>query len=210
MDEKAPGALMILGIDFDNTIISYDDLIHQIAVEKNLVPTSTPKNKKNIRDAIRKLPEGEKHWQSIQGIIYGQRVSEATPQPGFLDFFPLALKKFSRVYIVSHKTETSPFDPTRSPLREAALLWMEKHGLFNHGAFNKQNVFFASTKEEKIEKISSLNCTHFIDDLEEILTHENFPATAEKILYSPDAPSDLSKNLRHRRSWNEIQRDLLS
>ena len=48
----------IIGVDFDNTIVSYDDLIHRIAVDKYLVPPDTLKSKKQVRDCIRRINAG--------------------------------------------------------------------------------------------------------------------------------------------------------
>ena len=36
-----------IGIDFDNTIVIYDDLFHKIASEENLIPINFPKSNKN-------------------------------------------------------------------------------------------------------------------------------------------------------------------
>ena len=38
----------IVGIDFDNTIAAYDELIHAVAVERGLVDVAEPKDKKAI------------------------------------------------------------------------------------------------------------------------------------------------------------------
>ena len=37
---------MVLGLDFDNTIIKYDELFYKIAFEKDLIPADLPKEKK--------------------------------------------------------------------------------------------------------------------------------------------------------------------
>ena len=34
--------MKVLGIDFDNTIIKYDELFHRIAYEKGLIPQDIP------------------------------------------------------------------------------------------------------------------------------------------------------------------------
>ena len=43
-----------IGIDFDNTIVSYDDLFHKIATEQKLIPENFPHSKLLIRDYLRK------------------------------------------------------------------------------------------------------------------------------------------------------------
>ena len=43
-----------IGIDFDNTIVFYDDLFHKIATEEKLIPSNFPTSKVLIRDYLRK------------------------------------------------------------------------------------------------------------------------------------------------------------
>ena len=46
---------------------------------------------------------------------------------------------------------------------------MEQQGFFDPKGLNlkRENVYFESTREEKVARIGFLKCTHFIDDLEE-------------------------------------------
>ena len=44
---------MVLGLDFDNTIIKYDELFHRVAFEKNLIPADLPKEKNTVRNYLR-------------------------------------------------------------------------------------------------------------------------------------------------------------
>ncbi len=95
----------IIGIDFDNTLVNYDRLIHSIALERGLIPADTAKNKKTIRDAIRRFPAGEIEWQRLQAVLYGPGMKEARLARGVKPFFELAGRCGARVYIISHKTE---------------------------------------------------------------------------------------------------------
>jgi len=67
----------IIGVDFDNTLVSYDDVMHRAAVQQGLIPSDMKKSKKDIRDRIRQLPNGEMKWQKLQAIVYGARMEEA-------------------------------------------------------------------------------------------------------------------------------------
>jgi hypothetical protein len=60
---------LIIGIDFDNTIVLYEDLFHRCALEEGLIRPETPKDKKAIRDEIRQLPQGEARWTILQGVV---------------------------------------------------------------------------------------------------------------------------------------------
>ena len=46
---------MIFGLDFDNTIVSYDSLFHKGAVELNLINQDFSVNKIKIRDYLRSI-----------------------------------------------------------------------------------------------------------------------------------------------------------
>ena len=47
---------MVLGVDFDNTIVRYDELFHSVAVERGLIPATLPARKKR---SARLPPEAE-------------------------------------------------------------------------------------------------------------------------------------------------------
>ena len=196
----------IIGVDFDNTIVSYDDLLHRVAVQRGLIHSDVSKSKKKIRDRIRKLPGGEIEWQKLQALIYGPRMGEARLIEGVPRFFKLCKQHGVVVYIISHKTEYANFDETGISLREAALGWMAKNKFFepNGLGLSRENVYFGSTRREKIEHIRQLGCTYFIDDLEEMFLEDSFPLNIEKILYAPHAQHSPLPGVHVITSWEKI------
>ena len=59
------------------------------------------------------------------------------------------------------------------------------------------------TKEEKLARIAHEACTHFIDDLPEILDHPLFPSNVAKLLFAPG--NGVSEgSLPQASSWSEI------
>jgi hypothetical protein len=196
----------IIGIDFDNTIVSYDRIMHRLAVEFGWISSDTPVSKKNVRDLIRKLDDGETKWQRMQGIVYQEKMQEADLLDGVSLFFQTCRKLQIPVYIVSHKTERAHFDDRETGgLRGAALRWMESREFFSEKGLGlpRDSVFFESTRSEKIERIKKLECTHFVDDLEELFSDSSFPDRVEKILFSPHEKIDVSET-RVVSSWKEI------
>lgn len=183
----------IIGVDFDNTLVTYDELLHKIAVQRGLIPASAPKSKMSIRDYIRHLPDGEIEWQKLQAIAYGPLIKEAKLIDGVQAFFELCKRNGVKAYIVSHKTEFSRYDETRTNLRTAALGWMAANGFFRTDGLGlaPDAVFFGATRQEKIEHIRALGCTHFIDDLEETFREPTFSAGVEKFLYAPHGHAPL-------------------
>lgn len=188
---------IIIGVDFDNTIVSYHDAFHAVAVEKNLITSSFPKNKEAIRNYLIKCGK-ENEWTEMQGYVYGRALCYAQPFPGVIEFFDNLHRNNIQVYIISHKTKY-PYLGIRYDLHQAANLWIEKMQL------NPAEVFFMESKQEKLLKISTCCCTYFIDDLQEILTDQNFPLNTHKILFSPnETQEDLYDNLSIFKTWNEI------
>jgi hypothetical protein len=206
---------VIIGIDFDNTIASYDEPMHRMAVGRGLIPPALPKNKKLIRDAIRALADGEAKWRALQVHAYGPGMNEAQAMAGVKDFIGACRRRGIPVRIVSHKTEFANFGDPGVNLREAALGWMQAEGFVDsaqHGV-GRANIFFEGTREEKIERIRALGITHFIDDLEETFLEPSFPAGVARILYAPqgsEAGEDGGKGRWQAfRDWPAIQGHLL-
>jgi hypothetical protein len=179
----------VLGIDFDNTLVTYDRLIYETARERGLIDGTTAPRKRDVRDRIRLLPDGEIEWQRLQALVYGPLMARAEAIDGAAEFVRDCRSRGWRVYVVSHKTEFAGYDETRTNLRDAALAWMRANGFFETSGFdlNPADVFFESTREEKIARIRALGCTHFIDDLEEVFCEPTFPADTERLLFSSHA-----------------------
>ena len=119
-----------IGLDFDNTLITYDDVFLNLARERGLTGADFLGRKQAIRDAIRLLPDGELSWQQLQGQVYGKGVARALMFDGVGSFLKQCRQHNVPVVIVSHKTEFGHHDPERVNLRQAALDWMTEQGFF--------------------------------------------------------------------------------
>lgn len=196
----------IVGVDFDNTIVDYDELMHEIALEKGFISPGVYKSKIQIRESVRRLETGELKWRMVQAEAYGPRILKAKLIKGVDGFLRRWKKTGFQIYIVSHKTEFASQDSTETNLRAAAMGWMKRQGFFNGGDFgiNEDIVYFESNRREKVERIKRLGCTHFIDDLVETFQEDCFPPQVEKILFSPVKPKKILSNLHVLASWKEI------
>jgi hypothetical protein len=172
-----------VGIDFDNTLVSYDDVFLQAAIERNLLPGHFTADKTAIRDAIR-LRAGDEQWAKLQAEVYGRRMAEAVMIEGAGDFITSCRKNNAAVFIVSHKTRYAAAEPGKTDLHAAALSWMEQKGFFRKDGLGleRDDVFFEPTREAKCQRISALACSHFIDDLEEVFREPGFPPGVERLL----------------------------
>jgi len=72
-------AELVIGVDFDNTLINYDEVFHSRAVDSGLVARDIEKEKSVIRDRVRNLEAGEEKWQKLQAEVYGPGITEARP-----------------------------------------------------------------------------------------------------------------------------------
>jgi hypothetical protein len=196
----------IIGIDLDNTLICYDELFHFAAHQEGLIELSAAKNKEGIRDTIRLLPQGESQWTRLQAIVYGPLVSAAKAFEGSEDFLRHCAAGGIRALIVSHKTHFAPLDGKRVDLREAALEWMKAKQFFDSDGcgLSPDDVFFESTRSEKIERIRSLGCTHFIDDLAEVFAESSFPPNIAKLLFAPHGANAGRQDIEVFKTWREL------
>jgi hypothetical protein len=200
---------MRIGIDFDNTIVSYDALFHKVAREQGLVPPETPLNKVAVRDHLRAAGQ-EDRWTEMQGYVYGVRMVEALAYEGAIDFIRLVTGAGHTVAIVSHKT-LHPFLGPRYDLHAAARGWIERHLMCDGKPVLAGNdVFFELTKPDKLARIASLGCDVFIDDLPEILLAADFPPGTARLLFDPENhhSSAAADGLRGFRSWRQIAEHL--
>lgn len=201
---------MHIGLDFDNTIVSYDKLFHKIALEKNIIPMDFALDKLAIRDHLRNINQ-ELTWTALQGEVYGARMQEAEIFPDLLNFITKLQAKGHQFTIVSHKTK-HPYLGPRYDLHTAARQWIAQH-LVNDLSplFNEKNTFFELTKESKLARIQQINCDIFIDDLPEILLDKEFSQHIKRLLFDPKKHySSLSfTDIEVFSSWIECERHIL-
>lgn len=203
-------SVLRIGIDFDNTIITYDEVFRATARSRGLVDSGFTGNKQALRDAVRLLPDGELAWQRLQSEVYGKGIVRARIVNGVERFLCRCRAQGCSVFIISHKTLYGAMDPDRADLRQAALNWMTAQNLFDFEiGIGRDNVYFENTRAEKLRRIGSLGISHFVDDLEEVLSDPDFPSGVKRILLTngglrPRLPYIACAN------WNEIEREVFA
>ena len=200
---------MIIGVDFDNTIVCYDGLFHKLAVREGLVPDDVPESKNAVRDYLRQIGQ-EDRWTELQGCVYGPGMREARLFPGALEFFDHCRRVGREVFIISQRTRY-PYLGPRYDLHQSARDFLAAHG-FNDPArigLAADHIHFHESKQEKLARINQVGCTHFIDDLPEILTAAELRSDIERILFDPNGQHAACPGLRRVGSWWTIEESLL-
>jgi hypothetical protein len=197
---------MILGVDFDNTVVRYDKLVHRLARQRGVIPVELPREKAAVRDHLRRQgPAGEDLWTELQGEVYGPGMAEAEPFPGVLPFFARAFRSGLTVYIISHKTRQAVLGPAHD-LRTAALEWLEQRGFFDPAriGLSREQVLFAESRRQKVEFIREVGCAFFVDDLEEIFREPGFPAGTGKLWFTTSAAAP-GPDIQVMRDWAAVE-----
>lgn len=199
-----------IGLDFDNTIACYDHVFTHVANELGLIPDSLVLSKSEVKRIIHLHPGGDHNWQKLQGQIYGKYMHLASAFPGLHEFLRLAKLNGHEVFIVSHKSPFGHFDENRVPLRDEAMKWLVANKFVgtDSSMIPSQNVFFETTRREKIDKIKVIQCTHFVDDLQEVFDEKSFPPVISKYLFDPAGQGNF-QNGQFEGSWRSISKELL-
>ena len=116
--------MTLLGLDFDNTLVRYDNLFHRLAVEKGLIDDSMVVDKIGIRDYLREQGRDDE-FTMLQGEVYGLRILDANPAEGMLNALDNLKLMGIPMVLVSHKTRF-PYKGPQYDLHQAAMNWLNK------------------------------------------------------------------------------------
>ena len=173
---------MIVGLDFDNTIVCYDKAIGALAQQRFDLPPALPRTKVAIRDYLRS--QGlEDAWTRFQGELYGPGMAHAEPFDGAPEVIQRLLEMGHRFCVISHRTRF-PYLGERHDLHHYAGVWVR-----DRLRADFSSVTFHETKAEKIAMIERSRCDFFLDDLPEILSDPAFPTATKGVLFAPTADS---------------------
>ena len=203
---------MLIGLDFDNTIAGYDHVFPAVAEREGMIARGQAKTKTDVRDLLRHQPGGETAWMTLQGKVYGSHMNQARLLDGVSTFLERCRELKIAVCIVSHKTEIGHFDPDKINLRAAARAWMESLSFFEPSGFglDPDSVYFETTRAEKVARVAALNCTHFVDDLEEVFLESGFPETVDGYLLAINRTPLPTGPFKAMPDWKSIANSIFS
>lgn len=192
---------MLLGLDFDNTIVNYKDAIQSLARDIFELPSDLVLTKIGLRDYLRSQGK-ENEWVRFQGLLYGPGMKYAKPYENSVSAMQRMQSLGHKLIIISHRTRY-PYSGDRFDLHQYARDWVFENLLAVEN-LTEFPIFFFETKPEKIKKISDTNCDIFLDDLTSIIQDKSFPLTTKGILFSPDGPLDYSGD--YITNWIDLER----
>jgi len=195
---------MIVGFDFDNTIINYEKLFKKIAYKKKLVPKNIKSNKNSVKEYLIKKNK-ETEWTILQGEVYGKYIMDAKIYVGVKKIMKSLSKNKIKFYIISHKTKF-PYLGKKINLHMAAKKWINKNLLRNNNSINLsiKDVFFENTIKKKISRINKLRCNIYVDDLTKIL--KLLPKGVMKILFTPNKKNKQKKPIITMNKWMDFNK----
>ena len=177
---------MRIGLDFDNTIVCYDQAIALLAEELFELPPDVPLTKLGLRDYLRAASR-EPEWSAFQAELYGPGMRFAQPFEGAIATMQQLVAEGHELVIISHRSRR-PYAGPPHDLHAAARGWLadrlQGSGLFG-GVGGEACVHFLETRVQKVEMITHLCCEAFLDDLPEVLSAPGFPVAALGILFDP-------------------------
>lgn len=166
-----------IGLDLDNTLIDYADSARNVAAQEGF---SNVQSLPDLRDLC-KESDNEK-WQRLQAQLYTDGLDYATPADSSTTFLSEAKNLGATIFIVSHKTSTTPPKYGARDLRTPAREWLANWDIVPH-YLPDDHVFFCDTQQDKVTKIRELDLDWFIDDLREVFENPGFPEHTTSWLY---------------------------
>lgn len=198
------GMRLYVGIDLDNTILSYDKLLRKLALELGFVDGSCPRRPRDIRLSLRAFAdneiEGERRWQRLQTMVYGTRIDDAEIDPHF-NAAMAAIRNLGGTILLIAQKKDNPELPPDDTYREKVMETLRKRKFFDSEGFDvkEEHVYFCRTWGEKVAKIKELRLDTFIDDKPRIFDHPLFPKKTFGIRLGEKVPKIFSVQ-----SWPEI------
>lgn len=171
-----------IGLDFDNTIVCYDDVFKKVCLQFPDYPVKAERGKSSVKEYL--VSRGmEEEWTELQGMVYGPYMEDARPYSRAISVLKRLEALEYELYIISHRTKY-PYRGERFDLHQHAREWIDNH-LGEIAQFKgAKNAYFLESLDEKIGKINELGCDYFMDDLKSVLSRDDIEEGVTKILFS--------------------------
>jgi len=194
---------MKIGVDLDNTIISYDRAFQFAALDQGVIESDCQYSKQDLREIIRNKQSGEIQWQKLQGYVYGKGIHKAELFQGVYRFLWRCSKRGVDVEVVSHKTEFGHFDADKCSLRDAATNFLFEHELLGKPSSLINKITYTDDRQTKVKTIVDNDFEWFIDDLKEVVSDLGLHKK-KAILFTLSKDVCVSANQWIAKTWEQI------
>ena len=123
---------MLIGLDFDNTIVCYDNAIRVLSQQIPNIPPDISRTKIGLRNYLRE-ENRELEWTQFQGELYGPGMSFAEPFPYVIPVLQRLRSLGFDLAIISHRSK-KPYAGKPYDLHSFAQSWVDTH-LRNKASF---------------------------------------------------------------------------
>jgi hypothetical protein len=190
-----------LGIDLDNTILNYDPLFLSEASRKGLGLKGDGSLKEILMGLIRLQPQGELEWARIEAELMGPRILDVQPHPSAFEFLIELRNRQIPFFFITHRPRFPEIGMPHD-LHMWMGRWLECHHVYDRLGLKNEDVFIETSAENKIHRIRSELCTHYLDRGGDFFSHPNFPPDVHKIsiLTPTDGSSQESASFK---DWQE-------
>jgi len=179
---------MRIGLDFDNTIVCYDEAIIRLAEKIFDLPKELALTKTGLRDYLRRQGR-EPDWTSFQGELYGPGMKFAQPYNGCIEAINKLLRDGHTFFIISHRSK-HPYGGQNYDMHAHARNWINTvlYSRIRTWVLEEshENTFFMETKQDKLQKIKELRIDYFLDDLPEMVDEAKKFVSGKSILFDPN------------------------
>src|SRR5260221_4497291 len=110
-----------------------------------------------------------------------------------------------RAALITQKSRP-PSPGEKTALRGPPHPYLTRHGFYRTSdtGLSPESVYLELTKQAKLDRIGSLGCDVFVDDLPEFLAEPSFPAKPWKVLFDPADANPDAEDCVKVRSWDEV------
>lgn len=192
----------VLGLDLDNTIVSYENVFRQAARERGVAVPAGVSAKNALRDHYHRIGNPDE-FTRLQGFSYGPGMTAAEPYPAFPGVLEGLLVSGWQVWIISHRTRHPILGP-KEDLHAAAQDWLARLGLFSDKSRCVAGMHLEETREGKLARIRQRGCAAFVDDLIEVLRDPAFPPACRPVWFSPARSGSDESGIEVIRKWSDL------
>ncbi len=167
--------------DLDNTVIDYSNSCVEYCRRNDLMISN---DINQLRSQLRPNDSNQESWIQAQSWIYGTGLRYAKLSIGAEEMFELLKVRGINVEIFSHKSEFTPPESGRIPIRDLMKEWLHSSVLADIVSID-EDIHFFETLGSKVDAISKAKLDLYMDDLVKVFEYKDYPRNLQSFIYRP-------------------------